>query len=76
MTGTEFTENTTIKIKPKFTDEELELGYWTSEPTGFDVSSIYANGDGTYTLKMPGNALTLTANSRKKTYSLTVANGR
>ncbi len=75
MTGTEFTENTTIKIKPKFTDEELELDYWTSEPTGFDVSSIYANGDGTYTLKMPGNALTLTANSRKKTYSLTVVNG-
>lgn len=75
MTGTEFTENTTIKIRPKFTDEELELGYWTSEPTGFDVSSIYVNGDGTYTLKMPGNALKLTANGRKKTYSLTVVNG-
>ena len=75
MTGTEFTENTTIKIKPKFTDEELELDCWSSEPTDFDVSSIYANGDGTYTLKMPGNALTLTANSRKKTYSLTVVNG-
>ena len=75
MTGTEFTENTTIKIKPKFTDEELELDCWSSETTGFDVSSIYANGDGTYTLKMPGNALTLTANSRKKTYSLTVVNG-
>ena len=75
MTGTEFTENATIKIKPKFTDEELELGYWTSEPTGFDVSSIYANGDGTYTLKMPGSELELTANGRKKTYSLTVVNG-
>ena len=75
MTGTEFTENATIKIKPKFTDEELELDCWSSETTGFDVSSIYANGDGTYTLKMPGNALTLTANSRKKTYSLTVVNG-
>ena len=75
MTGTEFTENTTIKIKPKFTDEEFELAYWTSEPTDFDVSSIYANGDGTYTLKMPGKALTLTANGRKKTYSLTVVNG-
>ncbi len=75
MTGTEFTENATIKIKPKFTDEELELDYWTSEPTGFDVSSIYANGDGTYTLKMPGNELKLTANGRKKAYSLTVVNG-
>ena len=75
MTGTEFTENATIKIKPKFTDEEFELDYWTSEPTGFDVSLIHANGDGTYTLKMPGNELTLTANSRKKTYSLTVVNG-
>ena len=75
MTGTEFTENTTIKIKPKFTDEEFELAYWTSEPTDFDVSSIYANGDGAYTLKMPGKALTLTANGRKKTYSLTVVNG-
>ena len=75
MTETEFTENATIKIKPKFTDEEFELAYWTSEPTDFDVSSIYANGDGTYTLKMPGNELTLTANGRKKTYSLTVVNG-
>ena len=75
MTGTEFTENTTIKIKPKFTDEEFELDCWSSEPTDFDVSSIHANGDGTYTLKMPGNELTLTANSRKKTYSLTVVNG-
>ena len=75
MTGTEFTENATIKIKPKFTDEELELDYWTSEPTGFDVSLIQANEDGTYTLKMPGNALKLTANGRKKTYSLTVVNG-
>ena len=75
MTGTEFTENTTIKIKPKFTDEELELDCWSSETTGFDVSLIQANGDGTYTLKMPGNALKLTANGRKKTYSLTVVNG-
>ena len=75
MTGTEFTENTTIKIKPKFDGEEFELDCWASEPTDFDVSSIYANGDGTYTLKMPGNALTLTANGRKKTYSLTVVNG-
>ena len=75
MTGTEFTENATIKIKPKFTDEEFELDCWTSETTGFDVSSIYANGDGTYNLKMPGNALTLTANGRKKTYRLTVVNG-
>ena len=75
MTGTEFTENATIKIKPKFTDEELELDYWTSEPTGFDVSLIQANEDDTYTLKMPGNALKLTANGRKKTYSLTVVNG-
>ena len=75
MTGTEFTEKATIKIKPKFTDEELELDCWSSETTGFDVSSIYANGDGTYTLKMPGNALKLTANGRKKTYSLTVVNG-
>ena len=75
MTGTEFTENATIKIKPKFTDEEFELAYWTSETTGFDVSSIYANGDGTYTLKMPGNELKLTANGRKKAYSLTVVNG-
>ena len=75
MTETEFTENATIKIKPKFTDEEFELAYWTSEPTDFDVSSIYANGDGTYTLKMPGNELTLTANGRKKTYSLTVEDG-
>ena len=75
MTETEFTENATIKIKPKFTDEEFELAYWTSEPTDFDVSSIYANGDGTYNLKMPGNALTLTASGRKKTYRLTVVNG-
>ena len=75
MTGTEFTENATIKIKPKFTDEEFELDCWSSEPTDFDVSSIYANGDGTYTLKMPGNALTLTAKGRKKTYSLTVEDG-
>lgn len=75
MTGTEFTENTTIKIKPKFTDEELELDCWSSETTGFDVSLIQANEDGTYTLKMPGNALKLTANGRKKTYSLTVVNG-
>ena len=75
MTGTEFTENATIKIKPMFDGEEFELDYWTSEPTDFDVSSIHANGDGTYTLKMPGNVLTLTANSRKKTYSLTVVNG-
>ena len=75
MTGTEFTENTTIKIKPKFDDEELELDCWTSETTGFDVSSIQDNKDGTYTLKMPGNALTLTANGQKKTYSLTVENG-
>ena len=75
MTGTEFTENTTIKIKPKFDDEELELDCWTSETTGFDVSSIQDNKDGTYTLKMPGNALTLTANGQKKTYSLTVVNG-
>ena len=75
MTGTEFTENATIKIKPKFTDEELELDCWSSETTGFDVSLIQANEDGTYTLKMPGNALKLTANGRKKTYSLTVVNG-
>ena len=75
MTGTEFTENATIKIKPKFTDEELELNCWSSETTGFDVSLIQANEDGTYTLKMPGNALKLTANGRKKTYSLTVVNG-
>ena len=75
MTGTEFTENTTIKIKPKFDDEEFELDYWTSETTDFDVSSIEDNKDGTYTLKMPGYALTLTANSHKKTYSLTVADG-
>ena len=75
MTGTEFTENTTIKIKPKFTDEEFELDCWASETTGFDVSSIQDNKDGTYTLKMPGNALKLTANGRKKTYSLTVVNG-
>ena len=75
MTGTEFTENTTIKIKPKFTDKELELDCWTSDSDKFDVSTITKNEDGTYTLKMPGNALTLTANSRKKTYSLTVANG-
>lgn len=75
MTGTEFTENTMIKIKPKFDGEEFELDCWSSEPTDFDVSSIYANGDGTYTLKMPGKALTLTANGQKKTYSLTVANG-
>ena len=75
MTETEFTENATIKIKPKFTDEEFELAYWTSEPTDFDVSSIYANGDGTYTLKMPGNELKLTANGRKKTYRLTVEDG-
>lgn len=40
MTGTEFTENATIKIKPKFTDEELELDCWSSETTGFDVSLI------------------------------------
>ena len=75
MTETEFTENATIKIKPMFTDEEFELDCWSSEPTDFDVSSIHANGDGTYTLKMPGNALTLTAKGRKKTYSLTVVNG-
>ena len=75
MTGTEFTENATIKIKPKFTDEELELDCWSSETTGFDVSLIQANEDGTYTLKMPGNALKLTANGRKKAYSLTVVNG-
>ena len=75
MTGTEFTENATIKIKPKFTDEEFELDCWTSETTGFDVSSIQDNKDGTYTLKMPGNELKLTANGRKKTYSLTVVNG-
>ena len=75
MTGTEFTENATIKIKPKFTDEELELDCWSSETTGFDVSLIQANEDGTYTLKMLGNALKLTANGRKKTYSLTVVNG-
>ena len=75
MTGTEFTENATIKIKPKFTDEEFELDCWSSEPTDFDVSSIHANGDGTYNLKMPGNELKLTANGRKKTYSLTVVNG-
>ena len=75
MTGTEFTENATIKIKPKFDDEEFELDCWTSDPDDFDVSSIHANEDGTYTLKMPGNALTLTANGQKKTYSLTVADG-
>ena len=75
MTGTEFTENTTIKIKPKFTDEEFELDCWTSDSDEFDVNTITKNENGTYTLKMPGNALTLTANSRKKTYSLTVANG-
>ena len=75
MTGTEFTENATIKIKPKFDDEELELDCWTSETTGFDVRLIQANEDGTYTLKMPGNELKLTANGRKKTYSLTVVNG-
>ena len=40
MTGTEFTENTMIKIKPKFDGEEFELDCWSSEPTDFDVSSI------------------------------------
>ena len=72
MTGTEFTENATIKIKPKFDDEELELASWTSDTDKFNVNTITKNEDGTYTLKMPGDALTLTANSRKKTYSLTV----
>ena len=75
MTGTEFTENTMIKIKPKFTDKELELDCWTSDSDKFDVSTITKNEDGTYTLKMPGDALKLTANGQKKTYSLTVANG-
>ena len=75
MTGTEFTENTTIKIKPKFTDEEFELDCWTSDPDEFDVNTITKNENGIYTLTMPGNALTLTANSRKKTYSLMVVNG-
>ena len=75
MTETEFTENTTIKIKPKFTDEEFELDCWTSDPDEFDVNTITKNENGTYTLTMPGNALTLTANGRKKTYSLTVVNG-
>ena len=75
MTGTEFTENTTIKIKPKFSDEKFELDNWTSNSDKFDVSTITKNEDGTYTLKMPGNALTLTANGRKKTYSLTVEDG-
>ena len=75
MTGTEFTENATIKIKPKFDDEELELASWTSDTDKFNVNTITKNEDGTYTLKMPGDALTLTANSRKKTYSLTVVNG-
>ena len=40
MTGTEFTENTTIKIKPKFTDEEFELDCWTSDSDEFDVNTI------------------------------------
>ena len=75
MTGTEFTKNATIKIKPKFDDEELELASWTSDTDKFNVNTITKNGDGTYTLKMPGNALKLTANGRKKTYSLTVVNG-
>ena len=75
MTGTEFTENTTIKIKPKFTDEEFELDCWTSDSDEFDVNTITKNENGTYTLTMPGSELELTANSRKKTYSLTVVNG-
>ena len=75
MTGTEFTENTTIKIKPKFTDEEFELDCWTSDSDEFDVNTITKNEKGTYTLTMPGSELELTANSRKKTYSLTVVNG-
>ena len=75
MTGTEFTENTTIKIKPKFTDEEFELDCWTSDSDEFDVNTITKNENGTYTLTMPGSELELTANGRKKTYSLTVVNG-
>ena len=75
MTGTEFTENATIKIKPKFTDEEFELDCWTSDSDEFDVNTITKNENGTYTLTMPGNELELTANGRKKTYSLTVVNG-
>ena len=39
------------------------------------MNTITKNENGTYTLTMPGSELELTANSRKKTYSLTVVNG-